>query len=225
MAAHRQVIIFRICGSYLLYFLAYSHRSQIGRLPYFHTWCGLMRIQNAGLKCAARGSLKIQDVKIRQNSPYGHHRTIFSGYIFATKAYIDSRKKNSAKQQYLLHMSSQYGELWSTDGWDQLASLGHHIRFQRVSRLGFVVPTSLNLGQPNFARWLAVFWAGTLYIHFRGLLPPNGILPGAEFALHPSLAFSYIGSVTARHSTWLKQWSSSKLCGVGQGRDLRNFRS
>jgi len=37
---------------------------------------------------------------------------------------------------------------------------------------------------------------------FGGLLPPNGILPGAKFTLRLSLAFSYIGSVTARH------WSS-----------------
>jgi len=31
--------------------------------------------------------------------------------------------------------------------------------------------------QPNFALRLAVSWPGTLYIHFRDLLPPDGILP------------------------------------------------
>jgi len=31
--------------------------------------------------------------------------------------------------------------------------------------------------------------------------PPNRILPGAKFSLRPSLAFSYIGSVTACHSS------------------------
>jgi len=39
---------------------------------------------------------------------------------------------------------------------------------------------------------------------FSGALAPNGILPGAKFTLRlqvfPGLAFSYIGSVTARHS-------------------------
>jgi len=35
--------------------------------------------------------LKIQDAKIAKNSPSGHHRTTLSGYIFATKARIDSR--------------------------------------------------------------------------------------------------------------------------------------
>jgi len=34
-----------------------------------------------------------------------------------------------------------------------------------------------------------------------GIFSPNGILPGAKFTLHPSLAFSYIGSVTAWHSS------------------------
>jgi len=46
------------------------------------------------LKRAARGSLKIQDAKNAKNSPSGRHRTNLSGYIFATKAGIDSRKKN-----------------------------------------------------------------------------------------------------------------------------------
>jgi len=38
-----------------------------------------------------------------------------SGYIFATKAHIDNRKK-LVKQQYVLHMSAQYGELQPTSG-------------------------------------------------------------------------------------------------------------
>jgi len=32
--------------------------------------------------------------KIAKNLPSGHHRTTLSGYIFATKACIDSREKN-----------------------------------------------------------------------------------------------------------------------------------
>jgi len=102
------------------------------------------------------------------------------------------------------------------NGRNRLASLRYHSKFQQVSHLGFVTaPTSLNGGQPNFAQCLAVFWAGTLYIHFWGLLPPNGILPGAKFTLCPSRAFSYIGSVNAQHSisgqpnfvAWYKEWN------------------
>jgi len=76
-------------------------------------------------------------------------------------------------------------------------------KIQRLSRLGFATAaTSLNGSQPNFARCLAVSCAGRLFIHFRRLLPHNGILPGAKFTLRPpSLALSYIGSVTTRHSS------------------------
>jgi len=49
--------------------------------------------------------------KNRQKSPSEHHRTTLSGYIFATKAHIDSRKK-LVKLKYVLHVSPQYGELW-----------------------------------------------------------------------------------------------------------------
>jgi len=38
------------------------------------------------------------------------------GYIFATKARIDNRKKKLVKQRLLLNMSSQYGERWTTNG-------------------------------------------------------------------------------------------------------------
>jgi len=115
--------------------------------------------------------------------------------------HIDNRKK-PVKQQYLLHMSSQHDGLQPTNGWDRLASLGRPSKFQRVWRLGSVTAlTSLNGGEPNFARCLAISWAGTLYIHFRGLLPPNGSLPSAKFTCPLSLAFSCIGSVIARHSS------------------------
>ena len=48
-----------------------------------------------------------------------------------------------------------------------------------------------------FGRLLAWYTIDT----FSGLLAPDGILPGAKFTLRPRLAFSYIGSVTARHSS------------------------
>jgi len=44
-----------------------------------------------------------------------YHRTTLSGYTLATKAHIDNRKK-LVKQQYLLQMSLQYGELRLTSG-------------------------------------------------------------------------------------------------------------
>jgi len=58
---------------------------------------------------------EIAGPKKSPKSPSGHHRTTLSGYDFATEAHIDNRKK-FVKQQYVLHMSSQYGELRPTGG-------------------------------------------------------------------------------------------------------------
>ena len=100
-----------------------------------------------------------------------------------------------------------------------MASLGHPGKFQRASNLGFVIaPTSLNGSQPQFARCLAVSWAGALHIHFWGLLASNGILAGATFTFRPSLEFrSYICSVTARHSNSRPQ---PNFAATSRGRNL-----
>jgi len=67
------------------------------------------------MKCAARGSLEIQNAKMAQKSPSAHHRTTSLGCIFAMKEHIDNRKIR-VKQQYVIHMSSQYGEHRPTSG-------------------------------------------------------------------------------------------------------------
>jgi len=58
---------------------------------------------------------KYRAQKVVKKSPSGHRHTTLSGYIFATKAHIDNWKK-LVKQQYLLHMFPQYGELQPTSG-------------------------------------------------------------------------------------------------------------
>jgi len=59
---------------------------------------------------------KYRTQKLVKKLPSGHHRTNLSGYISATKARIDSREKKLVKQQYLLHMFPQYGELQPSSG-------------------------------------------------------------------------------------------------------------
>ena len=94
---------------------------------------------------------KYRTQKWRKKSPSGHHPTTLSGYIFATEACIDNRKK-LVKQQYLLHMSPQYGELRHTSGWDRFGSLGHPSYFQWLPRLGSVTARqSSSERQPNYA--------------------------------------------------------------------------
>ena len=72
-------------------------------------------------------------------------------YLRNWGTYRQSEKK--LKQQYLLHMSPQYGELRTTSGWDPSGSLGHPCKFQRVSRLGSVTTrhsSRPSARQPNF---------------------------------------------------------------------------
>ena len=105
-----------------------------------------------------------------------------SGCIVATKACIGNRKKNLLSSNIsprCPHNMANFGPL--TAEICRQVWLGHPCKFQWISCLGFITAaTLLTEGQPNFARYLAVSWAGSLYIHFRGLLPPDGILPGAN---------------------------------------------
>jgi len=131
-------------------------------------------------------------------------------------------EKNLVKQQYLLHMSSQYGELSLLMAEIGSGVWGSPSKFQRVSRLGFVTEAkSVNGGQPNFAWCLAISWAGTLCVHFCHLLSLSGFLPAVIFSLRPTLAFSCTGIVTA----WNLSSGREPNCGVVQGMELRNFRS
>jgi len=115
--------------------------------------------------------------------------------------------KKIMKQQYLLQMFPQYCEVRPTNGWDRFRSLGHSSKFQWVSRLGFVTAAmSLTGGQPNLAGRLAVSWAGTLYLYIFGSSCPLTEFCQVQNSLcFPSPAFSYIGSVTARHSSSRRQ--------------------
>jgi len=98
-------------------------------------------------------------------------------------------------------MSLQYGKLRPTNGRDRLGSLGTPTNFN-----GFA--SSLRYCS-DIAQWRPTkpcmtfdrLLAATLYIHLRGLLHPDGILPGAKLTLCPSLAFSYIGTITGWHLT------------------------
>jgi len=91
--------------------------------------------------------------------------------------------------------------------------LGH---FGAVS---FPVVSCLAFSASPFSRLLC--WH-SLHI-FSGALVPDRILPGAKFTLRPSLAFSYIGSVTALHSSSGRQPNFVAWYTV-QGMELRNFR-
>jgi len=89
-----------------------------------------------------------------KNDAKNHHLstiTQFCRAISSQQRHVSTTGKKPVKQQYLLQMSLQYGELRPTNGCDRLAGLGHPIIFQRVSRLGSVTARQSSSGrQPNF---------------------------------------------------------------------------
>ena len=94
-------------------------------------------------------------------------------------------------------------------------SLGHSskIKFHRVSRFWHRLCTDVAQQKPTklytiFGRLLGWY---TILIQFRGLLLRYGIFPFAKFTLCLSLALSYIGSVTARHSSSGRQLNFAAL--------------
>jgi len=105
------------CGHYifalwfLLSFFFSSPNLSSGRVDVYRTsthGVALVRIENAGLKFAACGSLKIQDAKIT----IAQLRQAESSQLM----HVSTIRKILVKQQYLIHMSSQYGELEPTSG-------------------------------------------------------------------------------------------------------------
>ena len=100
-------------------FLAYSQRSEIGCLPYFHTRTGL----SANLECMSEMCCTwlTENMKFTHYAKNRHLRTIVQlcRAISSQLRHVltfDNRGKKLVKQQYLLHMSSQYGELQPTNG-------------------------------------------------------------------------------------------------------------
>jgi len=126
----------------------------------------------------------------RKNDVKNRHLGIIAELCRAISSqlrHVSTFGKKLVKWQYVLHMSSEYSELQPINGWDPWASFGHSSKFQRFSRFGFVTAaTSLNRSRPTFTLCSAVSWPGILYIHFRQLLSPDGILSRAKFILCPA---------------------------------------
>ena len=131
-----------------------------------------------------------------------HLRTIAQLYraVSSQLRHVLTVGEKLVKQQYVLHMSPQYGELRPTNGWDRFGSLGHPSKtgfafwLRYCSDVAHRKPTKLCTMFGRFLGWCTIYT-------FSGALAPERILPAAKFTLRSSLVFSYIGSVTARHSS------------------------
>jgi len=98
-----------------IYLLFSSPNLSGRRLDVYHTLTHSANLECRSERCCTRLAASAGPKKSRQKSPSGHHHTTLSGYIFATKACIDNQKK-IVKQQYLLYMYPQYGELRPSSG-------------------------------------------------------------------------------------------------------------
>ena len=139
-----------------------------------------------------------------------------SGHIFATKACIDNRKK-VVKQLYLLHMCDNmvnFGLLTAEICW---RVSGIPANFNRFRVLASLLHRHRSTESTTLCRMFGRLLAWYKIYTFWGLLPPNGILPAAKFTLRPSLAVSYIGSVTARHSSSGRQPNQTLWRGTRNG--------
>jgi len=109
----------------------------------------LVRIKDANLKPATRGSLKTQEwqdaKKVAKNRHLGTIPQLCRA-ISSQLRHVSTIGKKLVKQRYVLHISPQYGELRHTNGWDPSGSLRHPCKFQRVSHLGSVTARHLVAG-------------------------------------------------------------------------------
>jgi len=130
--------------------------------------------------------------------------------------------RQSEKNLLNSNVSSTCSTIWRTSAHQQLRSVRELAALPQIST---VVESWLRYCSDvahrrpiklcmMFGRLLGWY---TIHVYtFLEAFSPDGSLPGAKFTLRPSLAFSYIGSVTARHSSsgrqpdfaaWYKEWN------------------
>ena len=117
--------------------------------------------------------------------------------------HVSTIGKNLVKQQYLPHMVSMvnFGPLAAEIGWRVWGTTVNFNGFSSWLRYCSDVAQRRSTKLCTMFECLLVLvdWY-TIYTFSRALVP-NRIFPCSKFTLRPSLSFSYIGSVTARHSS------------------------
>jgi len=132
-------------------------------------------------------------------------------YISSQLKHVSTTGKKVVKQQYLFHMSSQYGELWPTNGWDCWRVWGTPANFNgfRVLALLLHRRRSTEVNQTLHDVWLSPGLVHYIYIF-------GGSYPTEEFCqVHNSLCVQVLRSpILAALLHALEQYASAKLCGV-----------
>ena len=169
--------------SFSFFFLFFSPILSGGRLDVCHT--STHDVSSANLECRSECT-RLAENTGRKNSPKIRHlRTLaeLRRAIFAIKACINYRKNslNSNISSTRPHNMVNFGRLAAEIGWQVWGTPANFNGF-RVLALLLHRRRSTEVNQ-------------TLHDTFSGVLPLNGIFPGAKFTLRPSLVFSYISSI------------------------------
>jgi len=146
---------------------------------------------------------KYRTQNIAKNSPSAHHHITLSGYVFATKACIDNWKKNllnsnifpTCSHDMLNPLPAEIGSLvWATPAnfnrFRVLASLLQRRRSAAANQILHNVWPS-----PGWVHYIYIFGGSCRVMEFCQV----------QFTLCSSLALSYIGSITALHSSSRRQ--------------------
>jgi len=145
---------------------------------------------------------EMQDAKNRQKLAACEPSHKFVGLYLLNEGMYRRSERNLLNSN-LLQISSQYGELRLTNGWDHWRVWGTPANFK-----AFRVLTSLLQRRrlPEANQTLNAAWPSPArYSTLSGVLNPDGSLPGAHFTLRANFAFSYIGSITVWHWTSRRQ--------------------
>jgi len=201
-----------VVSSFFLFFLAYSQLSQIGCLPYFHTWRGL----SANLECRTEMCCTWLAENIgRKKLPKIHHVLTIAQLYRAISSQLELRHMSALRKNLLnstISSTCSHFELRPTNSWDRFWSLGHATKFQRVSHLGFVnAPTSRKRKSTKlctmFDRLLGWY---TMYTFL-------GAFARCKINFVSKSCFSYIGSIIARR---LSSGYQSNFAAFSRGRHL-----
>ena len=145
------LIMAALCNRGAIIFLPCGFFCQSGCLPYFHTWCGLSaNLRCRSETCCTRLAGNTGPKNVAKNRHLGTIAQLCRA-ISSQLRHASTIGKKLVKQQYVLHMSPQYGELRPISGQDQLTSLGHPCKFQLVSHLCSITARQSSSGrQSNF---------------------------------------------------------------------------
>ena len=145
---------------------------------------------------------------ITQKSPSAHHRTTLSGYIFATKAYIDNWKKSlhCNISSTCPHNMVNFGPVAAEIGWRVSGTPANFNGFRVLASINTGLLYSTDVNQTLHDVRPCPGLVHHIYIG-EGLSTPNGILSGTKFTASKSCILLY----WQRYCTALKQCTSAKL--------------